>query len=175
MNFDVNKVKTAVTAESVKVGSVGFFANSLDELKKKVEEYKAEDFHRVNAIRSSEKAERFKMSKGSFSLFYPASVDKQEQRKISGKDVKNFIDEHSAEELAKMTVELQNKVAAHLEAISELVKENEMIFTAGSCSIIASMRIIGENKLQLLLGTESSIIDNSLNLLETLKDRVIED
>lgn len=68
MTFDKNKVYTALNADEVKIGSKGYFADSITELKNKV---KDEEPSEVGKVYTENNVYRFSDSNGlDYSLFY---------------------------------------------------------------------------------------------------------
>jgi hypothetical protein len=66
--FDLNRILTAVTADKATVGTRGYFADSLDELKDAFEDNK---LRTLVAVQSSVWTFRFEAEHGEFALFYP--------------------------------------------------------------------------------------------------------
>ena len=70
MTFDKNKVYTALNADEVKVGSKGYFADSITELKNKIKD-EDEKFSEVGKVYTENNIYRFSDSNGfDYSLFY---------------------------------------------------------------------------------------------------------
>ena len=68
MTFDKNKIYTSLNADEVKVGSKGYFADSITELKNKI---KDEEFSEVGKVYTENNVYRFSDSNGlDYSLFY---------------------------------------------------------------------------------------------------------
>lgn len=76
MKFYKNKVYTASNADEVKVGSKGYFADSINELKKKVDE--GNELLTLTKIYGEESATRFSVSPtSSYILFYLVEEPKE--------------------------------------------------------------------------------------------------
>ena len=77
MTFDKNKIYTSLNADEVKVGSIGYFADSISTLKEIV---KNEEFFEVELILNEEYTYRFKASNGlDYMLFYLVEEPKNEE------------------------------------------------------------------------------------------------
>ncbi len=59
MEFDKSKVYTTVNADELKIGSKGYFANTLNLLKKRVSEEQTEYFSSLRKILSDHESARF--------------------------------------------------------------------------------------------------------------------
>jgi len=72
MEFDKSKILTVVTADQAKIGMKGWFAENIEELRKKVDTHKTNELLNISYDESD--AEPFRSCLGMFrySLFYPA-------------------------------------------------------------------------------------------------------
>ena len=70
MEFDESKVYTLVNADKVKLGSKGYFADSLKELKIAVEQEHSDNYGEVTEIDDDSYINRFKIGNYLFGLFY---------------------------------------------------------------------------------------------------------
>lgn len=71
MKFDKSKIYTAVNADEVKVGSKGYFADNLTDLKALVADESADRFNEILHINPSDNNYRFSFSAGNnYALFY---------------------------------------------------------------------------------------------------------
>lgn len=96
MEFDINKVYTAVNANEVKIGSIGFGASTLEDLKKYVDDYRR--YTTIVKILSEKSIDRFSTERGfDYNLFYlieePKEV-KEEYRPYN--NIEEFITDYCA-------------------------------------------------------------------------------
>lgn len=68
MEFDINRVFTTVNADEVKPGSIGYFADFYNELKRKVRE--GDDIRELTFVHSADYISRFRSKKLVYGLFY---------------------------------------------------------------------------------------------------------
>lgn len=68
MEFDKSRVFTTVNADEVLPGSIGYFADFYNELRRKVHE--GDDIRELTYVHSAEYVSRFKTKKFSYGLFY---------------------------------------------------------------------------------------------------------
>jgi hypothetical protein len=90
VKFDKNKIKTAVTADEVKVGDRGWFADNLVSLQKKVEGGSL-FLNTVNRIREIHYTKRFRADNDEASLFYPyeeAAYEKLQEEWVKENNIK---------------------------------------------------------------------------------------
>ena len=79
MTFDKNKVYTALNADEVKVGSKGYFADSITELKNKIKD-EDEKFSEVGKVYTENNIYRFSDSDGfDYSLFYLVGAPEEDK------------------------------------------------------------------------------------------------
>ena len=74
MTFDLQNVRTAVTACAGEVGKYGYFANNLTALRKAVtkEQISLQTIYdRLDSLEDASREHRFTGQVGSFALFYP--------------------------------------------------------------------------------------------------------
>lgn len=71
---------------------------------------------------------------------------------FTGKDIKNFVDSHTEEELQAMKKELEEGVNEHLQAITELVRKNQMFAVAVGFGIKADCCMFGKRIIGLEIG-----------------------
>lgn len=80
MEFDKSKVYTALNADDINVGSMGYFADNLKDLKEAVEHGERENYGEIEAITCEADSCRFSIKKGSiFALFYLVKEPKKEK------------------------------------------------------------------------------------------------
>lgn len=81
MEFDKSRVYTALNADEVKVGSKGYFADSVYSLQQAVQHNDKECFGKIDYIRDTCTGFRFAADNGScFSLFY--FIEEQKEKKF---------------------------------------------------------------------------------------------
>lgn len=81
MEFDKSRIYTAVNADEVKLGSVGYFADNIYSLQQAVQHNDKECFGKVDCIRGTDTGFRFVADNGAcFSLFY--FIEEQEEKKL---------------------------------------------------------------------------------------------
>lgn len=78
MEFDKKRVYSATDADKVKLGSIGYFADSLGQLKTLVEYGKAGDMHSLTTVYSEDSAYRFSYGAMQWNLFYLIEERKEE-------------------------------------------------------------------------------------------------
>ena len=71
---------------------------------------------------------------------------------FTGKDIKNFVDSHTEEELHAMKKELEEGVNEHFQAIAELVRKNQMFAVAVGFGIKADCCMFGKRITGLEIG-----------------------
>lgn len=80
MKFDESKVFTLLNADAVNIGSKGYFADNLKDLKEAVEHGERENYGKIEAITSEADNCRFSIKEGSiFALFYLVKEPKEEK------------------------------------------------------------------------------------------------
>lgn len=80
MEFDESNVFTLLNADAVNIGSKGFFADNLKDLKEAVEHGERENYGEIEAITSEADNCRFSIKKDSiFALFYLVKEPKEEK------------------------------------------------------------------------------------------------
>lgn len=80
MEFDESKVFTLLNADAVNIGSKGYFADNLKDLKEAVEHGERENYGEIEAITCEADNCRFSIKKGSiFALFYLVKEPKEEK------------------------------------------------------------------------------------------------
>lgn len=68
MEFDIKRVFTTVNADEVKQGSIGYFADFYNELKRKVRE--GDDIRELTFVHSADYVNRFRSKRAVYGLFY---------------------------------------------------------------------------------------------------------
>lgn len=80
MEFDKSKVYTLLNADEVKIGSEGYFADNLDDLKDMVERERVEYCGKIDSIEAESYSCRFhKKDKYSYGLFYLVKEPQEEK------------------------------------------------------------------------------------------------
>lgn len=80
MEFDESNVFTLLNADAVNIGSKGYFADNLKDLKEAVEHGERENYGEIEAISCEADSCRFSIKKGSiFALFYLVKEPKEEK------------------------------------------------------------------------------------------------
>ena len=82
MTFDLQSVRTTVTACASDVGTYGYFSNNLASLKQAVEKTKTNlytFYERLSKIEDTNWERRFTCSIASFALFYPMDTVNMER------------------------------------------------------------------------------------------------
>lgn len=92
MEFDKSRIYTAVNADEIKLGSVGYFADNIYSLQQAVQHNDKECFGKVEDIKDIGTGFRFVADNGTcFSLFY--FIEEQEEKKLRPyKDTDEMID-----------------------------------------------------------------------------------
>ena len=81
MEFDKSRIYTVVNADEVKLGSAGYFADSIYSLQQAVQHNDKECFGKVDCIKGTNTGFRFVADNGTcFSLFY--FIEEQEEKKF---------------------------------------------------------------------------------------------
>ncbi len=104
MEFDKSKVYTTVNADELKIGSKGYFADSLEFLKKQVEEYDENDKAILMHIQKEGEMFRFVSSKspnplGPYFLFYLLEEpDERKYRPYANTDemIEDYLDRYNS-------------------------------------------------------------------------------
>lgn len=93
MDFDKSKVYTVMTADEVKIGSKGYYADCPKDLEERVNSDDKKHYDTVAIINPSSETYRFNMEKGSasYALFYLVEEPKKERFR-SYKDTEEMID-----------------------------------------------------------------------------------
>ena len=92
MEFDKSRIYTVVNADEVKLGSAGYFADSIYSLQQAVQHNDKECFGKVDCIKGTNTGFRFVADNGTcFSLFY--FIEEQEEKELRPyKDTDEMID-----------------------------------------------------------------------------------
>lgn len=94
MEFDINKVYTIVNANEIKIGSIGYFADTLLALKNYVTEENSDKRSQILRILSSDNKDVFTMRNGySYPLFYLLEEPKEENYR-SYRNIEEFITDY---------------------------------------------------------------------------------
>lgn len=85
MEFDKTKVFTALNADEIKIGSKGYFAYTLENLKDVVEHERSDYYGKLVEIKNESYESRFRL-KDNYSLFYLVEDRKEEFRPYKDTD-----------------------------------------------------------------------------------------
>lgn len=93
MDYDKSKVYTVMTADEVKVGSKGYYADCLKDMEERVNSDDKKHYGTVAIINPSSETYRFNMEKdsASYALFYLVEEPKEERFR-SYKDTEEMVD-----------------------------------------------------------------------------------
>lgn len=89
MNFDKERVYSAADADRVKIGSIGYFADSLSQLKTLVEYGKAGDMHSLTTVYSEDSTYRFSYGAMQWNLFY--LIEEREEETCTNKELSKWL------------------------------------------------------------------------------------
>lgn len=179
MKFDANKVQTMVTADTVKVGSKGFFGDTLKSLKSRVEDGK--NIQTLTEITDETSPFRFVSGENKYCLFYPVEETEQQDENTDTSE-KVFIPDviekmkqkygsvgEAVEYLAKDTKKLSLYLHKIGNEIQEKIEENKDASIVGGVSVVLGVRICGNQELVLITGETKQTMENIKKLVKSIK------